>query len=570
MHTEPRTLMHQVNLPRTLATVTLAVVFALAAAAPPVSAGPPPESDQELAVVPLDDRPANLYFPAMTAAVADVDTAFPPDSAIGSFTEPGDGEAIGDWLLAQDNADGFVVSTSMLAYGGLIASRTGELPESVARDHVEALKTLRQQRPDAPIYVYDTIQRLAVTQLGGEAADYYAQVQEWAILVDRVENLGHEELRGELEALEAELPQDVIDDYLAARERNHQINRLMVEWVNEGVIDHLVLAQDDAAEYGLHRAEREELVELIGDLGVEDQAQVFPGADEVDATLIARFVQDQLGTEPTVSIEYSGQHGSEWIAVFEDTTFDVNIDRHLRASAAEPVEHEDADIVLMVNTPSPDGADRSADLDAFVARTAELIDDGREVIVVDAAEVNRADAELIERFKEEVPVTELLAYSGWNTAGNALGIATGHGLSRWAFLERSDRGAGVPSTLEAAQQHTNYLLHRFVLDDDWKNQVQPAAYDKGNAMGANVFGLEPDEREILDGYVSDELAPLVEEFHAEHFAGRQVPIAQRGATTHHAVIGDLESVDITLPWPRLFETTLEPDVQLDWPRGSGS
>ncbi|WP_193312759.1 DUF4127 family protein [Georgenia subflava] len=543
--------------------VALTVPMSAATAAPPAA----DDAAADLVVVPLDDRPANLYFPEMTAASADVATVFPPSDLIGTFTTPGDGDAIGDWLLEQDDADGYVVSASMLAYGGLIASRTGvAATEEQARERVAVLHELREDNPGTPIYVYDTIQRLALSALGENAELYYSLIQRWAILTDRVNNLGHEQLRAELEEVRAQIPDEILADYLAARERNHQINRLLIEWAADGVVDHLVLAQDDAAPYGLHRAEREELKQLVTDLGAEDTVQIFPGADEVDATLVSRFVQQLGGTVPTVTVEYSGIDGSAWTAPFEDTTFDQNIDRHVLAAGGAVVE-DDPDIHLLVNTPSATDGERAADLDRFVERMAQLEERGEDVIVVDAVEVNRADHALIERMEASVDLPGLLAYSGWNTAGNALGIATGHGFSRWSYLESNDRGSGVPAAIGPAEAHTSYLLHRLVLDDRFKNDVQPAAYAEARSHGWNVFGLTEPQTATMQAYVADRLGPLLEDFHAEHFAGHEITLAERGARTHTATVGPLASYDIALPWPRLFETGLEPEVEL---HGHGS
>jgi len=538
-------------------------------AAPSAAAGvetPPDRSARgsaQLAVVPLDDRPANVYVPAMTAASAGVDTAFPPSDIIGTFTTPGDGPAIGAWLLDQRDADGFVISVSMLAYGGLIASRTGTMSEAEARQNVDVLRELRARRPDTPILAYDTIQRLAVTALGDHAAEYYELIRQWAILVDRVENLGHEEYREEMEELRARIPDAVVEGYLAARARNHAINRLLVHWAAEGVVDHLVLAQDDAAPYGLHRAEREELVALVHDLGAEARVQIFPGADEVDATLVSRFVLARSGAQPTVSVEYSGLDGSQWTAPFEDTTYDVNIQRHIVAAGAVPVD-DDGDIRLLVNTPSAEGADRGAELDAFVERMAALQAAGEDVVVVDAAEVNRADAALIDRMEADVSLSGLLSYCGWNTAGNALGMAVGHAFARWSLLERP-RQLDVASLAQAARVHASYLLYRYVLDDRWKNVVQPEAYARAQERGWNVFELTPEQTQTMQDYVRAELMPRTESFYAEHFAGRPVTIGRRGAHTFTGVVDGLESVHVALPWPRLFETELEPDVTLRWP-----
>jgi len=546
-------------IPRSLVLLACATLTLPATAA---SAAPPPDGGAELAIVPLDDRPANLYFPTMTAASAGVETVFPPSDLIGTFTTPGDGDAVGDWLLEQHDADGYVVSVSMLAYGGLIASRTGTAAtEAEARERIAVLRELRAENPGTPIYVYDTIQRLALSALGENAELYYTLIQRWAILTDRVENLGHEEYRAELEEVRAQIPDEILEDYVAARARNHQVNRLLIEWAADGVVDHLVLAQDDAAPFGLHRAEREELRALVEELGAEDTVQIFPGADEVDATLVSRFVQQHNGTRPTVAVEYSGIDGSQWTAPFEDTTFDENIERHVVA-AGGAIATAEPDIHLLVNTPSASDGERAADLDAFVARIDELQERGEDVIVLDAVEVNRADHALIERLEAKVELPGLLSYSGWNTAGNALGIATGHGFARWSYLASGTRGSGVPAALDPAQAHASYLLHRFVLDDRWKNDVQPAAYAEARSHGWNVFGLSEDQAVTMEGFVAERLAPLTADFHADHFAGHEVVVARRGAQTHTATIGELTSTHIALPWPRLFETELEPEVAL--------
>jgi hypothetical protein len=239
------------------------------------------------------------------------------------------------------------------------------------------------------------------------------------------------------------------------------------------------------------------------------------------------------------------------------------IERRLGALCA------DADIRLMVNTPSAEGADRSADVAAFADRIAALQTRGEVVIVVDAAEVNRADAALVQRMESQVEIADLLAYSGWNTAGNALGVAAGHGLARWAFLERAGSASGIPALVPPAQAHASYLLHRFTLDDRWKNIVQPAAYSHAQAQGWNVFGLEPAQAQAMEEYVREALTPAVESFYAEHFDGVEVTLGRRGVHTHTGVIDGLESVAIALPWPRLFETRLEPELSLRWPSSSG-
>ncbi|MDZ5443444.1 DUF4127 family protein [Micromonospora sp. 4G57] len=524
----------------------------------PAYAGPA-DRQPTVALVPLDDRPVNTYCPQMTAASAGAQVHLPPRELLGRFFTPGDGAAIARWLSATDDVDGYVISVSMLAYGGLIASRTAAPTLAAALENLAAIRNLRSTRPEAVIEVHDTIQRLAITSTGTELDNYRALLVDWAKLYDQVVNLGHEELRARLDAVRAQIPDQVVEDYLAARARNHQVNRLMVEWVADRTITHLVLSEDDTAPVGLARAERVELEELVARLGVGDRVEIFPGADEVDALLVARVVA--AGTAPSYRVEYAGVSGEDWTAQLEGIPFAENIRRHVTAVGGRVVDG-DADIVLAVNTPSAAPAQRAADLDAFVGRIGGLLAAGTPVIVVDPLIVNKADHELVARMEARLDLTALLSYSGWNTGGNALGLALGHGTARWAHLRSSGNGYGVPDLRGPGQAHAEYLLYRFVKDDSWKNVVQVEAYAHARARGWDPIALTPEQKSYFDGWVRDRLVPLTERYFVDHFAGHRVVLGRRGAQNFTATLAHFESARVELPWDRLFEVILEPRLRL--------
>ncbi|WP_243354879.1 DUF4127 family protein [Bacillus litorisediminis] len=521
------------------------------------------EEKNELAtilMVPLDDRPANLYFPTKVGASAGVEVIAPPKEMIGKFTTPGNGEEISKWLLENgDQADGFVISTSMLAYGGLVASRTGTKSLEDALADIQVIKQLKELYPDKPVYVYDTIQRLAVTAISDEYLKYYTLISEWAVLYDKVVNLGMEG-RERLEELESLIPEDVLEDYKKARARNHTVNNLMIDWVNEGYIDYLILSQDDAAPYGLHRAEREVLLEKVASLGVEDQVAVFPGADEVDVVLVSRFVNQLFTTSPSFYVEYNGIHGKDWIAPFEDRTFDYNVEKHIEAAGGRIVENEaEADIHLLLNTPSSNGSTRNEDIDKLVARTSELISEGKQVAIGDVLLVNKAEEALVTKLAETVDLTKILAYSGWNTAGNALGITVGHAAARFAFTEQENQ-FGVPLYEQTAESHYEFLLHRFAKDQGYKNVVHPAARAYIQQIGASEWDLGANY-ELVNSFVKEKLTAETEKWY-QYFDGKEVYIGSRGNQDFYMTISKLEGVHVKLPWPRIFEAELEPELEL--------
>lgn len=526
-----------------------------------ISAEEMKQEQATLLLVPLDDRPANVYFPAKVGASAGIKVISPPKEITGKFTQPGDGEEISKWLFENgDQADGFVISTSMLAYGGLVASRTGVKSLEEATKDIQVIKELKKLYPEKPVYVFDTIQRLAVTAISDEYLKYYSQISEWAILYDKVVNLGMPE-KERLDELESIIPRSVLEDYKKARARNHTVNNLMIDWVNEGYIDHLILAQDDAAPYGLHRAERELLLEKVHQLDVEDQVAVFPGADEVGVVLVARFVNQLYKTSPAFFVEYGGVHGNDWIAPFEDTTFDYNVQKHIVSAGGRIVDNEDdADIHLLLNTPSESGTTRAEDITFLVTRTNELISNGKQVAIGDVLLVNKADEAFVTELAETVDLTKILSYSGWNTAGNALGITVGHAAVRTAFLEQ-ESGFGVPLYEQAAEHHYEFLLHRFAKDQGYKNVVHPAARVYIGQIGASEWDLG-NKYDLVNSFVKEKLTAETEKWY-QYFDEKEVYIGSRGNKDIYKTISTLENVHVNLPWPRIFEAELEPELELE-------
>ncbi|SFA75938.1 Protein of unknown function [Lentibacillus halodurans] len=514
-----------------------------------------------LMMIPLDDRPANLYFPEKVGKSAGVNVINPPEEMIGYYNTPGNSEEVGQWVVENsDQADGFVISTSMLAYGGLIASRTGVKSLEEAMENIQNIKELKEKHPDKPVYVYDTIQRLAVTAISEESREYYDLIREWAILYDKVHNLGMEEDRERLEELEHIIPESVLNDYLEARERNHEVNKQLIDWAEKGYIDYLVLAQDDANPYGLHRAEREILSDKVKSDGLENKVAIFPGADEVDVVLVSRFASQFYRKSSSFYVEYGGIDGADWVAPLEDTPFDENVAKHIESAGGVMTEDEDgADIHLLLNTPSEETSRREADINGMIDRVNEWVAEDNQVAIGDVLSVNRADEPFVKGLANQVDLTKIRAYSGWNTAGNALGITVGHAAAREAFLSQKS-GFGVPYYKETAEAHYEFLLHRYAMDQGYKNVVKPEADEFITEIGANPWQLD-DDYDTVNQFVRDSLKNQTEMWYKQYFKGKEVYLGSRGKKDFHTTIGNLERLQVELPWPRTFETELEPDLE---------
>lgn len=491
-----------------------------------------------IALLPLDSRPANTYSPYMVAKMAGFELLMPEPVLLDYYKKPGNCEQNISWLQ-QTEADFYIISVSQLCYGGLVASRTGAVSIQEAQKRLESLRELRKTTNGKPIYVFDTIQRLAITSSDSRAASYYSSVHNWAILKDEVENLGQEDKRAELERLEKSIPADILTDYLKARARNHIINQTLIDMVKEGVIDYLILAQDDASVTGLHRAERESLKEKVLELNLTDKVNIFPGADEVGVVLVSRAITKYLGIKPSFGIFYRGIDGNIWVAPFEDISFAENIRRHIAASGA--TLSPQGLVNLFVATPGGDNQ-------AFTRSMQAKLEADKKVVVCDVAITNRADPAFFLAMINDLELKSLSGYAGWNTAGNTLGFALGQGI---AAIARE--GLTGTKRLEAEKAHYEYLLHRIAKDYYYKNYVQGAIESWASGRGFNTINLPEYSLPLVKEELMKLLLPYLFELYVHHFANEKA-----GEFTLPPAI----NWDIDLAWPRFFEIAIKPVVDL--------
>src|SRR5579862_6181577 len=209
-----------------------------------------------IAFVPIDDRPVTAQLPVMLGRIAGVNVAEPPQPLLGRFLRAGKSDALIAWLngeAATRETGAFVVSTDMLAYGGLIASRVPGATYADAESRLRELAHLRKRRPSAWIGAFGTIMRLAPTGIPA-GTPFFAPYPIWEYLQEYA-NLHDPLLPSETAQaahLQALIGSATLDAYLATRARNLAVDRTLLRMTAAGTIDRLVLGQDDAGPVGLH------------------------------------------------------------------------------------------------------------------------------------------------------------------------------------------------------------------------------------------------------------------------------------------------------------------------------
>jgi hypothetical protein len=471
------------------------------------------------------------------ARIADAEVLLPPRELLGWFTQPARCEDVAAWLSSLTTVDALIVSVDLLAYGGLVASRTTEATLDAARGRLSALRAWRRAHPCVPVYAFNVIRRLAPTLDRDEMVTFHRLLQQYAILKDRVTRAHDAHLAAELEAVKRELPADVLQDYLASRQRNHAINVEMLRWLADGAFDFLLFPQEDCAEFGLHRTEQAALEKEMSSLNVADRVAIHPGADEAALTLLARHWNRAAARPLTFHVVYSDADDARRIPPYEDRPLCESVARHVAAAGGAEASASEADVLLFVNAAvsfhrsaltDEIRAQRRQTLRPFVERIAEALSRQRQVAIADVAFPNGADPVFVDALRERVPLHQLLSFAAWNTAGNTLGTV----LAQCAASRRQP--------LLNAQ----FLLARLV--DDWGYQAVVRPHIERRAreqFGASPLRLE-NAWKPCEAIVKEQLGELARALFDQHF--------------YHQVTGAEElRCNVSLPWGRTFEVDVE-------------
>jgi hypothetical protein len=504
-----------------------------------------------IALVPLDNRPCNTRFPEQIARIGGDELLLPPSSLLGFFNSPGEPSALAEWIRALPlDIEALIVSVDMLAYGGLVASRRPDVPVEEAVRHLEVLREFQAQRPHVKIYAFNILMRLAITMDGDEAVAHYYNIMRYARLADEAERFDSAYLKEELRKVTLEIPPPLLQSYLAARARNHEVNRRMVEWLAAGTFDTLLVTQEDATEWGLHRREQDDLLGLKESLGVGASMSLHPGADEAALSLLARH----WATGVSFRAHVSGGDDYERIAPFEDRPYHLGLRQHVAAMSGslcdwDRAQHacdEPCDFELFVNAPvggsqhdekEKDRVARLERVSPWLDALQSAVESGRAVALCDVAFPNGADNVVLSELERRRLLGSIEVFAGWNTAGNTTGTVLAHCAAlKKARGENADRnGHAAEHAARTAELSRGFTFERLV--DDWFYQAKVRSRVERAARERGVSPLRMNERdnERCETQARRELQAFAQMLAARHF---------------HA---PLDKCEVSLPWRRTFE-----------------
>lgn len=448
-------------------------------------------------VIPLDARPVCYQFVMDLAQVAGLPVTMPPPELLGMLKQPAPLDDLASWwkeTLHREKHNTVILALDTLAYGGLIAGRVNTESAEALQERISrfllALHPEQKQR-----YAFSSILRIPNYNNAEEEPDYWAHYG--SALYAYSETWHREDTQPE-----TDIPPAVVADFLMRREKNHGLNHSYLFSVSAKVLDYLVFCQDDTGPYGLNVMEAMDLQHAIDVRGLQQQAHVQTGADEVAVGLLSRSLWHGESEPLAICPVYFPAGGEHVLARFDGLPIRQVVNRHIQTVGGQLcTDPEAADLLLAVNAPETQMGDHCAG--EAISRSPQVVTElldflrcwlpKKPMALADVVHANGADGETMAAcLTENIPLGQLAGYAAWNTPGNTIGSALAMGaVTVWA----KRYGQLNADTLKSL------LLTRLL--DDWYYQTHvrgelrrqftelPPETELNQAMQAGLDRLQP-------------------------------------------------------------------------------
>ena len=322
----------------------------------------------------------------------------PPRSYLGDLNRNADIDALFDWLKNAPKCDVVILSLDTIAYGGLIPSRRSNESFDEIKIRINKLKKILIEK-DAKIYAFSSIMRISNNNYNEEEKEYWK---------DYGKKIFEYSYSGGINS--SNIPQEILDDYLATRNRNFEINKLYLEWQKEGFFNTLIFSKDDCAEFGFNVDEAKELEALGG--------KTKTGADEIPLTLLAKALEKEI----KVFVKYTEPDCKDLISNYEDVSIEKSVLGQLELGGFNVVNsQEEADVVLVVNNFVDKQGELVMNWPTQGSFKGDFLPPNKLYCVADVRYANGAENVLVEKLLPKIDLDKFYGYSAWNTSANTLG-----------------------------------------------------------------------------------------------------------------------------------------------------
>lgn len=497
---------------------------------------------EKWALLPLDNRPPCRDFTVDFGALAGLDITAPPVYLMDWYDEPARVFQLKQWLqVIMPEQQGALISTDLLLFGGLLHSRMAPVTDAMAGELFQYLEDLKNANPYQQYYLYTIIPRLLISDHVLPDRWYQWHLMTWTINMDKkIKGVPYDEEN--YEDVKSIIPMDLKWKYITLYRDNDKFNQELIQFVTEQNLTDLVIGQDDAHPYGLPNYNRGNIPSYLKQYDLHPPIYVSQGADELGTLAVSRIFCRKHGYTPKIKVMYGSPAMKDYTLHFVPQTLEqIAKDKIQLAGGQRTDSMDEADFVLYIHC----GGERKDDYRGIALEIQKVMEQ-KPVALVDLSDrFVGGDCILPALLANKVAIPQLLAYSGWNTASNAIGTAVAQGtiVSGQSRLLPKEQ---LPNLYSA---NFKFNFARFL--DDWAYQklIRPRM-----AELQDLNGTAPGK----DGYAKQAL----------QYVGRQIGIYNTLLTWYcrqfpyfedaqQAYVLNDARFGVDLPWERPFEIRLD-------------
>lgn len=393
---------------------------------------------KKIALIPIDNRPVCYTLPEMIAAIApDIKFILPNRKFLGSLIKGADTEALFEWLEDIKDVDYIVISADTLIYGGLIPSRRSIESASDLEKKILRLRNILLKKENCKTFLFSSIMRISNNNVNEEEKEYWSEwgkkIFEYSYNLHKFEVEGNNFAKERAKELSAEIPKEILIDWLSTRSRNFEINKMYLKLYDDGIINTLIYSKDDCSKYGLNIKESKYF-----EYKVQKRSNAFvkTGADEIPLSLLARCLTD--GNEVRIAPFYTNPESIREISHYEDLSVEDSVRSQILTSGAKISDRNNADIILYINNfENHQGElvmnEETKEFSGFIASF------DKPYVIADIVNANGSDNHFAEELFKTKLSKKFLGYAAWNTTGNTLGSAISCAIFKYLSKSEDDK-----------------------------------------------------------------------------------------------------------------------------------
>ena len=522
-----------------------------------------PEKPLEIALIPLDSRPCNTQYPQLLGKMANLDINI-PSKGLDNYLKDANKEELWAWLESQSlENDNIIINTTELFNGGLIQSRD-PLSYFTLYDDIERLRHFCRDHPDHNITVIMVLPRLLPSQFT-DLWQYNEELSAYAIELDKAL------LKSQEAPKPANVPAYILDGYLNIYKNSHLISEHLIGLTKDGVINNLLIGQDDAAEYGITNAVMRDLKESsyqnseehVNEKEEEKKKEILRnnvhfvyGADELTILALAKFY---LKKPVDFELSYVNEKLKEKYLPYEAITTEEIVENKLEflniVNAVDTNNNQD----FKSNSAKKKNADPLNKLIIYndLEKRSSIIksaqDDLNYLGIMDVTYTNKGDVELYQELKKNKLLKQVDGYAGWNTASNTIGTELAH-LHFYQSLASNYKNYTKEAKAEALRSYISFKYVRLAEDFIYQGFLRSELEDILRSEGLDPFELAGQKKEAEE--ILSQLFKPYEEDLNQQLLGKYT-IGNTSFTV------EAISAKISLPWERIFEAKVDVDLDIN-------